>query len=619
MNILFVSGEFPSRTDPHRAVFNRGMLRGLAERHHVRVVCPVAWTDGLKAKREGTAPPLETESFPVSYPWFFFPPRVALHQRADWMWWSVGRSLVRAAREHRPDVVLSYWAHPDGEVALRVARRVGVPVALMVGGSDVLMLKEPRRRRKIEAVLRGVDAVITIGARLREAVMAVGVPADRVTSVMRPVDARFVPGDRLAARQKLGLAANQPVLLWVGRLTPVKAVDVLLRAAATLRDRHAGLRVCLVGDGEQAASLRALADELGITSHVNWAGAVLHADLPDWYRAAVVTVLTSLSEGVPNVLLESVACGTPFVASHVGSIPEIADPRCDRLVPVGQVQAFADSIDEVLSHRDDRPARVKGVASNAEFQATLDDVLVRSIAAAPARGGATPQLRSATMVKPNRWRQLARTALLGSVPTRLLVASGSETSRAVCLTFDDGPHETVTTALLDILKRHDARATFFVRGDRADERPEIVRRIVADGHLLGHHSWSHSLPDRTSASQLLAEVRRTRAWLQDQFGKDFVWFRPPHGKVSAAKIMGLWAAGVRVALWNVDPGDVFRSNARELVDWFAANPPRAGDVVLMHDTTMVTVEALPDIIAMVRAAGLELTTLDRCGQPGLAS
>ena len=108
-------------------------------------------------------------------------------------------------------------------------------------------------------------------------------------------------------------------------------------------------------------------------------------------------------------------------------------------------------------------------------------------------------------------------------------------------------------------------------------------------------------------------MRRTREWLRLQLGADFPWFRPPHGKVSIAKVLGLWAAGLTVALWNVDPGDVFRTHPKELLDWFAANPPRSGDVVLLHDTSTVTLEALPALIAMIRGAGLELTTLDRFG------
>lgn len=616
MNVLFLSSEFPTPQEPNRAVFNGDMIRGLAERHHVHVVCPIAWTGALHHRRHAPLPSAPREPFSARYPRYFFPPRVALHWRGTWMWWSVRRGLLRDASRFRPEAVLSYWAHPDGEVALRLARRLNVPIALMVGGSDVLLLtKDPRRRPRVEAVLRGVDAVVTIGENLRERVIAMGVPPARVTSVMRPVDARrFSPGDQAESRLARELPFDHAVLLWVGRLVPVKAVDTLLRSLVTLRQQHPALILCIVGDGPETGSLRTLSRELGVESLVRWLGAVPHDDLPDWYRAADVTVLPSLSEGVPNVLLESVACGTPFVASRVGSIPEIADDACDRLVAPGQAGELAVAISEVLARRAAPRVRARRVEAGPTFQMRLDQILAVCAANPPlAPRPLNRRLRSATLVRPNHWRQAARTLLVQLMPRRWLVAAGTATSGAVCLTFDDGPDETVTPPLLDELKRHNVRATFFVRGDRASQSPAILRRIVDEGHLLGHHSWSHTAPDQTSAAQLLQEVQRTREWLRGQFGADFRWFRPPHGKVTASKVLGLWSAGLTVALWNVDPGDGLRNHARELVDWFAANPPQAGDVVLLHDTSLVTVEALPELISMIRRAGLELTTLDRFG------
>ena len=614
MRVLFLSSEFPTRVDPHRAVFNRHMIRGLASRHQVHVVCPIAWTEAWRGRHN--SPLLEAAvNYSATYPRFYFPPRVALHQRGTWMWWSLSSLLRREARCHQPEVVLSYWAHPDGEVALRLARRLGVPIALMVGGSDVLVLtRDPRRRDRIEAVLQGVDEVIAIGRNLRDQVIAMGVPASRVTSVMRPVDAaRFCPGDRSEARLRLGLPTGQAILLWVGRLVPVKGVDTLLRAAAKVKEQHLDLLVCIAGEGPEAPTLLTLCQELGIESRVRWLGAVSHGDLPDWYRAADVTVLPSLSEGVPNVLLETVACGTPFVASRVGSISEIADDACDRLVPPAEPGALAGAIAEVLANRNTPLVRARGVVGESEFQSRLDEVLARCKAGARPRVGASAALRSATLTNPSPWRQALRTGLIESVPRSLLVAAGKPSSRAVCLTFDDGPEETLTPRILDVLKDLGAPATFFVRGDRASLRPDLLRRMGEEGHLLGHHSWSHGVPSQTSALTLLAEVRRTREWLRLQLGADSTWFRPPHGKLSIPKALGLWKSGLTVALWNVDPGDVFRSDPKEMLDWFRVNPPRAGDVVLLHDTSRVTLEALPGLIALIRTAGLEVVTLDQFG------
>src|SRR5262245_39486284 len=133
MNILFLSAEFPTPKNPLGAVFNRHMIRGLARRHHVRVVCPIAWT--TKASRgRGSAMTKIAEPYSMRFPQFYFPPRVALHRRGTWMWWSLRRGLLREVRHDRPDVVWADWAHPDGEVARRLARSSGAPAVALVAG-----------------------------------------------------------------------------------------------------------------------------------------------------------------------------------------------------------------------------------------------------------------------------------------------------------------------------------------------------------------------------------------------------------------------------------------------------------------------------------------------------
>jgi glycosyltransferase involved in cell wall biosynthesis len=99
------------------------------------------------------------------------------------------------------------------------------------------------------------------------------------------------------------------------------------------------------------SSLQAAAATLGLSDIVSFVGSRAHDQLPDWYRAADLTVLPSRSEGIPNVLRESLACGTPFVASRVGGIPEIATEPCLRLVPPGDAAALADAIAASLAAR----------------------------------------------------------------------------------------------------------------------------------------------------------------------------------------------------------------------------------------------------------------------------
>jgi peptidoglycan-N-acetylglucosamine deacetylase len=209
---------------------------------------------------------------------------------------------------------------------------------------------------------------------------------------------------------------------------------------------------------------------------------------------------------------------------------------------------------------------------------------------------------------PSRLRQTLKEALRRAVPRRLFLVSGPAAGAAVCLTFDDGPHPEHTPRLLDVLRDHGARATFFVIGEKAEAHPGIVRRIAAEGHAVGHHSFHHRRPEETSAPELAAEVARTLEVLRGILGREPSLFRPPYGKVTAGKLLRLWSARQTVMLWNVDPRDFAAASAGEVAAWFAGRSLHAGDVVLLHDTFPHAAAVLPALIAEARTRGLRFET-----------
>ncbi len=346
MRLLLITNVYPTPIHPTKGVFNRSLVEALRVHHSVRVIVPVAWTDLLRRRRgTGPAPAPDPE---LIWRGYFYTPGILRRHYAGFLWNAL-RSLVRREiATYHPDAVLGYWAHPDGAVALRAAREAGVPGVVMVGGSDVLLLtQEPARREVILDVLLRADAVVAIGADLTQKLVSLGVPADRVHAFARGVDReRFVPGDRALAKRTLGLDPGTPLLLWVGRMVEVKDLDLLLAALASIADR--AWQFALVGDGPLRSSLEAAVARRGLSARVRFAGPTPHADLPVWYRAASLTVLSSRSEGTPNVLIESVACGTPFISTSVGSVPHmVSDPRA--LVPAGDAAALAAAIGAALA------------------------------------------------------------------------------------------------------------------------------------------------------------------------------------------------------------------------------------------------------------------------------
>ena len=353
MRVLLITNDFPNPLQPTRGTSNYQMVCALGLEHDVAVISHVSWLDEWRQRRIGRR--IERvrtmNRVRVWHPRYYYPPALLRACYGWFLWWSVASLARSVVREFKPDIVLAYWLHPDGEVAVKIAREAGVPVVVMSGGSDVLVLARHRgRRRRLMKVLEQADAIVCVSRHLKSAMEGMGIPSRKIHVVYRGVDrGRFSPGDREAARSRLGLDRDRQVILWVGRMVAVKGLETLIDACAALKTAGLDFTVCLVGGGPLRRALVKRAARSGIAGDVRFFGRVNHADLPDWYRAADLTVLPSLSEGVPNVLLEAIACGSSFVATDVGGVAEIADARIDRLVPVGAPDALAVAIKETLA------------------------------------------------------------------------------------------------------------------------------------------------------------------------------------------------------------------------------------------------------------------------------
>ncbi|HEX3928882.1 MAG TPA: glycosyltransferase [Gemmatimonadales bacterium] len=335
MRLLLVTGVYPTPRRPIKGTFNRDLVTGLrAAGDEVRVIAPVPWTDLLRAPRAAPAEP------DVRYPTWWYPPRLDHAGHHRWMSLTIPAAARRATADWQPDLVLGYWTHPDGTVALDVAHQLAVPGVVMVGGTDVRVLtRNAARRRIIVETLARADLVLAVGDALRMRVLELGMAADHVQSFQRGVDtARFSPGSGVEARRALGLPLDRAVFLWIGRMAHVKGLDVLLTAWRDVANLPTPPLLVLIGDGEERTALARMAVPFG--DSVRFVGPVAHEALARWYRAADAVVLPSRSEGVPNVLLEGLACGTPFIASEVGGVPDLLEPP-SVMVPPENADALA--------------------------------------------------------------------------------------------------------------------------------------------------------------------------------------------------------------------------------------------------------------------------------------
>ena len=181
----------------------------------------------------------------------------------------------------------------------------------------------------------------------------------------------------------------------------------------------------------------------------------------------------------------------------------------------------------------------------------------------------------------------------------------------LALTFDDGPHPEYTPRLLDRLDELGLNATFFVIGSNAANYPDLIRRIVASGHEVANHTYSHSDPSETSSTMFLAEIRRTDELLSTLTGRSTETVRPPKGELNWTKLRKLWQHNKTVALWNVDPKDFRMKSVDEMTQWCEAYTPNDGDIVLLHDNHPFAEVAVATMAARGVFEQFETTTISR--------
>lgn len=174
----------------------------------------------------------------------------------------------------------------------------------------------------------------------------------------------------------------------------------------------------------------------------------------------------------------------------------------------------------------------------------------------------------------------------------------------MAITFDDGP-ATHTTQLLDILKKHDVKATFFVLGKSAKVQKNTLLRAYKKGHQIGNHSWDHKDLKKLSDEEIVNQIIKTNDVILNITGEEVNVMRPPYGSFND---IVKTKANMPIILWNLDPLDWKDRNAETVAQ--RISEADINGIVLAHDIHKTTVEAMPDVISNLKSKGYHLVTID---------
>jgi glycosyltransferase involved in cell wall biosynthesis len=370
-HVIELSYMYPSPRNPTSGVFIERQVRELSRMVPLDVISPVPWAPrvlwGLAPRWRGYGrQPHQTRchDVPVHHPRYLQPiGQWSIPLAGAAMGVAVERVGRRIAAERGSEVIHAHQLLPDGLAGLLLARRLQLPLVVTLHGSDVTAVPfhDPIARAAARLVVRRARAIIGASANLLEALARLGPVAASTSMVPYGVDAtQFAPVDRLAARARLGIAADDEVVLYAGLLIARKGVDTLLEAFARVAARRPRVRLVLVGgsierDDRRAAFARRAA-ALGCATRVRFAGRRPHGEMPLWFSAADVFAFASRLEGFPNVVREAIACGTPCVATALPGMTDVVGPEGGLVVPVDDPPALAAALERALTTRWDRAA-----------------------------------------------------------------------------------------------------------------------------------------------------------------------------------------------------------------------------------------------------------------------
>jgi peptidoglycan-N-acetylglucosamine deacetylase len=192
----------------------------------------------------------------------------------------------------------------------------------------------------------------------------------------------------------------------------------------------------------------------------------------------------------------------------------------------------------------------------------------------------------------------------------------SRGSKQLALTYDDGPNDPHTQRLLDVLARHEIRATFFLIGRYVQQRPEIVRELIRAGHVVGNHTFTHPLLIFKSAREVRSQLESCNRALTDAVGEHSNLFRPPFGGRRPAVLRIARGMGLEPIMWNVTGYD-WNASSSEQIERTVTRQVRGGDVVLLHDgghrdfgaDRSYSVTATDRLISRYKSEGYEFVTI----------
>jgi teichuronic acid biosynthesis glycosyltransferase TuaC len=363
MRVLTYSHLFPDSVRPVWGIFVYQRILHFSKRpgNEVSVVAPVPyiprWFPSKDREKFKHIPREELlGGIAVHHPRYFLVPKIAMPFHGLLLFLGSYRKVLQLHRASGFDCIDSHFVYPDGFAAVLLGKMLGIPVFCSARGTDINVYPRfPLIRPLIRWSLRQAAGIIAVSKALKQLIVELGIPEGKIRVISNGVDTeRFRLVERDQARSKLGYPTDARLIVSVGSLHEHKGHARLVSSVAELSARWPDLRLCIIGEGPLRESLEKLVSEKGLSGKVQLLGSLNNEQLSMWFNAADLSCLPSSREGLPNVVLESLACGTPVVATRVGGVPEAIVSPEQGIVVETDMQALTQGIEAALQKKWDR-------------------------------------------------------------------------------------------------------------------------------------------------------------------------------------------------------------------------------------------------------------------------
>lgn len=356
--VLILSRNYPNPVTPILGLWVEGLVRHISRLCEIKVVAPTPYCPPLPGLTEFTKfrsikRKQDSEGIEVFHPRFLTGPGYSTYNlESDLYFWSIRHQIDRLRRKFPFDLIHANFGYPDGVVAAKLAARYDVPFIITEHASWIPWMENyPKIRRRAVWAANRSSFHIAVSTFARETIARFTGNTEKLRVVPNGVDVNiFTP-------LKNGEKKDPHQILYVGYMRHVKGIDILLQAMSRLVRQKPELKLVLVGGGIYRDSrmhenkLREMTKKLGLEKHIEFTGIKSPAEVARYMRQSAVLVLPSRKETFGAVLVESLSCGTPIVATKCGGPADIVNRNVGRLVPRENAAALAAAIVEVIDQR----------------------------------------------------------------------------------------------------------------------------------------------------------------------------------------------------------------------------------------------------------------------------